>query len=78
MSKAAIPTLTYPPLTKTSTFLGGFKKILGVPTMSANDDGSISGKKAGGDDSYRNIATISTIWMPIVVFITGLTMMINV
>jgi len=80
LTKTSILALTYPPLSKSTTFLGGFKKTLAVPKMNPNDDGAISGKQGGGisDELYRSSATIATIWMPIILFITGLTMMFNI
>ena len=80
MTKTSIPALNYPPLTKSSVVLGGFKKTLAVPDMSPNDDGTFSGKQAGGvaDEQLRSTATISTIFMPIIVFVTGLLMMLNI
>jgi len=80
MTKTSILALNYPPLTKTSTFLGGFKKTLSVPKMGDNDDEAISSKQGGGisDTKYRNMGTIATVWVPMVMFITGLTMMFNI
>jgi hypothetical protein len=79
MTKTSLRTLNHPPLTKTSTFLGGWKKTLSVPKMNDDDDGTISGKQAGISDEglRRNAATMTTIWMPLITFITGLTMMFN-
>lgn len=75
-TKTSILALNYPPLSKTTTFLGGFKKTLDVPNM---DDEAISGKQSGGtgDEQYRNTATIATISMTLIVFITGLVMKFN-
>jgi len=80
ITKTSILELNYSQLKKTSTFLGGYKKILGVPNMSSKDDDIISSKHGGGvsDDEYRNIGTIATIWMPIIMVITGLTMIFNI
>ena len=59
--------LNYPPLTKDTTFLGGYKKKLDIPKM--NDDGSIdiSGKQLGGtgDEQIRNSATMAVVSMPL-------------
>jgi len=77
-TKTAIAALTYSPLSKTATFLGGFKKTLSVPHMDPNADGTIGTKQGTGDEHYRSTATIAAIWMPIIVFITGLTMMFNI
>jgi len=79
MTKASILNLNYPPLTKTSTFLGGIKKTVAIPKM--DDDEGISSKHGSGgmsDSKYRSMGTIATIWMPMIVFITGLTMMFNI
>ena len=76
MNKPSILALTYAPLSKSTTFLGGFKKVLEVPKMSSNDDDMISGKQ-NGDDKYRGAATMGMAWMPLVMAITGLTMIFN-
>ncbi len=75
-TKASILALNYPPLSKTTTFLGGFKKTLEVPNMA---DEAISGKQGGSisDEQYRSSATIPTIWIPFMVLITGLVMKFN-
>jgi len=75
-TKTSIAALNYPPLSKTTTFLGGFKKKLPVPLMDPHAEAKNTG--AIGDEHYRSTSTIATIWMPIIVFITGLTMMFNV
>jgi len=79
MTKTSIPTLNYPPLTKSTSFIAGFKKILGIPKVDLNNDDGVSGKQGTGfnDDHYRGTATIATIWMPIIVFIASLTMLVN-
>jgi hypothetical protein len=48
--------------------------------MDPNDDGSISGKSGNGisDLAYRSTATITTIWIPLIVFLTGLIMIFNI
>jgi len=76
-TKTSILALNYPPLTKSTTFLGGFKKTLAVPKMS--DDENISGKRTDGtsDEQYRSSAMIVTVWMPLVVFLAGLVMKAN-
>lgn len=78
-TKTSILALTYSPLTKSTTFLGGFKKSMGVPNM-RSDDGSISGKQNGGtgDEQLRSIGAISTMWMSMVVFLTGLMIMFRI
>ena len=75
-TKTSILNLNYPPLSKTSTFIGGIKYPLGVPKM---DNEMISGKQsiAADDETLRSTATISMIFMPIVVIITSLTMIFN-
>jgi len=75
-TRASILALNYPPLTKATTFLGGFKSILEVPKMT---DENISSKQSGGiaDEIYRSTGTIGTIWMPLIIFITGLVMKFN-
>lgn len=46
--------------------------------MDSNDDGTISGKSTGnGDESLRGTGTTATIWMPLMVFFSGLFMMFN-
>jgi hypothetical protein len=72
-TKTSIQALNYPPLTKSTTFLGGFKKTLAVPTMK---DEAISGKQIGGtgDEQFRSSAMIATICMPLMVFLVGLMM----
>jgi hypothetical protein len=78
MTKTSIRSFSYPPLTKATTFIAGIKKTLGVPKMNDDDDGSISAKQGGiSDEKYRSAATIATIWMPLIVLLTGLTMMFN-
>lgn len=74
-TQTSIRALSYPPLTKTSKFLGGFKKTLPVPSMS--DDG-ISGKSSGDDDSdYRNAAVSLSFFTPIIAILAGLVMKFN-
>jgi len=75
-TRTSILALNYLPLTKTTTVLGGFKKTLTVPKM---DEEKISSKQSSGidDEQYRSTATIATIWMPLIVFITGLVMKFN-
>jgi len=75
-TRTSILALNYPPLTKTTTFLAGFKKTVSVPNM---DDENISSKQGGGinDEHYRSTGTIVTIWIPLIVFITGLVMKYN-
>lgn len=79
MNKPTILSLTYAPLSKSTTFLGGFKKVLEVPKMSSNEDDTIAGKQNGGvgDDKYRGAATMRMAWMPLVMAIAGLTMIFN-
>ena len=77
MNKPSLLALTYSPLSKATTFLGGFKKVLEVPKMNANDDDTISGKQGVGDDKYRGAATMGMAWMPLVMAITGLAMIFN-
>ena len=68
--------MNLPPLTKESTFLGGYKKVLSVPKM--NEDGSvdISGKQLSGtgDEQIRNSATMTSISMAVLGFLAGLMM----
>jgi len=75
-TKTSILNLNYPPLSKTSTFLGGIKNTLEVPNMDETENGMILSKQGFGTDdgTFRSTATISTIFMPIVVIITSLTM----
>jgi len=71
-TRTSILALDYPPLTSSTTFLGGYKKVLPVPSMSNN---GISGKQGGSDDSnLNNAATTVSLFMPIVIFVTGLMM----
>jgi len=78
-TKTSILNLNYPPLSKTSTFIGGLKYELPVPKMAQIGNEMISGKKSSfvGDETLRGTATISTIFMPIVVISTILTMIFN-
>jgi len=76
-TKSSILALNYPPLTKTTTFLGGFKKALPVPKMS---DEVISGKQKidTDDEKLRSSAImLTTISMPFIVFLIGLVMKFN-
>jgi len=76
-NKASILALNYGPLTKSSTFLGGFRKTMLVPNMDSTD--GISGKNTGtGDEQLRGTATISTMWMSMIVFLAGLMMTRNI
>ncbi len=78
-TKTLILNLDYPPLTKTSIFIGGLKYAIPVPRMAETENGMISGKQGifADDKALRSTATISTIFMPIVVIITILTMIFN-
>jgi len=75
-TKTSILNLSYRPLSKTSTFIGGIKYPLVVPKMNSE---IISGKQsiATGDETLRSTATISMIFMPIVVIMTSLTVIFN-
>ncbi|CAF0957826.1 unnamed protein product [Adineta steineri] len=76
-NKASIIALNYGPLTKSSTFLGGFRKTMPVPNMDSTD--GISGKNTGtGDEQMRGTATISTMWMSMIVFLAGLMITRNI
>jgi len=78
LTKTALRNRSYAQLPKTATFIAGYKKSLPVPKMRDDDNGTISGKHGGiGDEAGRGSATITTIWMPLIVFITGLTMLFN-
>jgi len=78
MTNSSLRTFNHPPLTKGTTFIGGFKKTLAIPKMNPDDDGTISGKQGGiSDEKFRSTATIATIWMPLIIFLTGLAMMFN-
>lgn len=72
-TKDALLAQNLPPLTKSTTFLGGFKKTMPVPNGNSND-GAVSGKKTGGtgDDDLRAAATTSTMWTAMIVFFAGL------
>ncbi|CAF1206225.1 unnamed protein product [Adineta ricciae] len=64
-NKKAILAQTYPPLTTGTTFLGGYKKVLGVPS---ENDAAISSKTSGGiGDEGRNAAAMSTISMSMII-----------
>jgi hypothetical protein len=78
-TKTSILNLNYPPLSKTSTFIGGLKYELPVPKMAQIENERILGKQSiiTGDETLRGTATISTIFMPIIVIITILTMIFN-
>ncbi|UJR15992.1 hypothetical protein I4U23_002911 [Adineta vaga] len=78
-TKSAIIAQNFPPLTKSTTFLGGYKKAIDTPNENGSDR-TISGKKNGGfsDDDSRNAAATSTISMSLVIFFTGLFMMFRI
>ncbi|CAF1069590.1 unnamed protein product [Adineta ricciae] len=64
-NKKAILAQTYPPLTTGTTFLGGYKKVLGVPS---ENDAAISSKTNGGiGDEVRNAAAMSTISISMII-----------
>ena len=63
-------------LTSGTTFLGGYKETLPVPTGSTNDDGSISGKSGMGDAQLRNAATFATGYMPIVLMMISFALLL--
>jgi len=78
-TKTSILALNYPPLSKATTFLGGYKKTLAVPNMDSNNDGTIEGKSGSiSDGQYKGTATTAAIWMPLIVFLTGLIMIFNI
>ena len=71
-NKKAILAKTYPPLTAGTTFLGGYKKVLGVPS---ENDAAISSKTNGGiGDEGRNAAAMSTISMSMIISFVALLM----
>lgn len=70
--------MNLPPLTKSTTFLGGFKTVLNVPKMSDDDEGSISGKQSGVDDGQlRGSASLASISLSLIVCITSLIFAVN-
>lgn len=68
--------MNFPPLTKDTKFLGGYKKKLGVPKMSEEEGTDISGKQLGGtgDEQIRGSATMMMISMPLMAILAGLIM----